>query len=160
MSLINISVKPPYLFPFWKQSVGMDLKDYKLVFFLNVKCPDFNFGNSILFSYLLAIVVNCWHGFYWYLTWGVRVWSNSSWHCSAMKKLWLFRTVCIQIDVHCVKFSLNFSKTKQFKSMYHNFWMKKKYIVNLFIDIRTWMGNLPSRNVVKASKVGCKNFLT
>ena len=30
----------------------MDLKDYKLVFFLNVKCSDFNFGDSIFYSYI------------------------------------------------------------------------------------------------------------
>ena len=130
------------------------------MFFLNVKCPGFNFRDSILFSYFLVIVGNCWNGFYWCLTWGLSVCTNSRWHCSAMTKLWLFRTVCIRIDVHWVKFSLKFDKTKRFKSMYYNLYEKIKYCKSeVYIDIGIGMGNLPNSNCVKASKVGCKNFL-
>ena len=112
----------------WKQSVKWKWSRkewaHKIislhVIFINVKCPDFNFGDPILFDYLLVILVNCWHGFYWCLTWCVSVCCYSIWHCSPLTKLGLFRPECIWIDIH--------SKKKIFKSIYYKSYMKSKIL--------------------------------
>ena len=44
--------------------------------------------------------------------------------------------------------------------MYYYLYEKIKYCKSeVYIDIGIGMGNLPNSNCVKASKVGCKNFL-